>query len=103
MLLAEQLLADDLGTEVESQEKPKTISLVRLEELFRPVLHKESADENWPTERQISAFFDCDSEYIAITRNEEYKTLVSRLTVLNTVVKTMAKQTSVAKNKVAMK
>ncbi len=93
-LLAEQLLADDLGVEVESQEKPKTIGLTRLEELFRPVLHKESVDENWPAERQINAFFDSDSEYIAITRNGEYKTLVSRLSVLNTVVKTLAKQTS---------
>ena len=93
-LLAEQLLADDLGVEVESQEEPKIISLARLEELFRTVLHKESVDENWPAKRQISAFFDSESSYLAVTQNSKYTTLVSRLTVLNTVVKTLAKQTS---------
>ncbi len=91
-LLAEQLLASDLGAEVESQEQPKRISLVRLEELFRPVLHKESVDESWPTEQQISAFFDSDTSYIAITQNNKYTTLVSRLTVLNTIIKKLTEQ-----------
>lgn len=89
LLVAEQLPASDLGAEVESQEQPKRISLVRLEELFRPVLHKESIDETWPSERQISAFFDSDSSYLAVTQNSKYTTLVSRLTVLNTIVRTM--------------
>lgn len=91
-LLSEQLLADDLGVEIESQEKPKTISLTRLEELFRPVLHKESVDENWSGERQIMAFFDSDSAYIAMTRSGAYKAIVLRLTVLNSIVGSLAEQ-----------
>lgn len=91
-LLAEQLLASDLGATVENQEQPKRINLVRLEELFRPVLHKESIDEGWPNERQISEFFNSDSAYIAVTQNGKYSTLVSRLTVLNTIVKTLVEQ-----------
>lgn len=91
-LLAEQLLASDLGATVENQEQPKRINLVRLEELFRPVLHKESIDESWPKERQISEFFNSASAYIAVTQNGKYSTLVSRLTVLNTIVKTLVEQ-----------
>ena len=88
-LLTEQLLATDLGGKVESQGQSKWISLVRLEELFRPVLHKESIDESWSAERQISTFFEHDSDYIAVTQNGKYKTLISRLGVLNTIVKTL--------------
>jgi hypothetical protein len=67
-------------------------SLVRLEELFRPVLHKESIDETWPSERQISAFFDSDSSYLAVTQNSKYTTLVSRLTVLETIIRKLTEQ-----------
>ncbi|TET67942.1 MAG: hypothetical protein E3J56_12120 [Candidatus Aminicenantes bacterium] len=91
-LLAEQLLADDLGVEVESQEKPKTISLIRLEALFRPVLHKEAIDEGWPVERQVREFFDSNADYVAVAQNGKYSTLVSRLTVLNSIVKRLLEQ-----------
>jgi hypothetical protein len=86
-LLAEQLLATDLGARVESEEDPKRISLVRLEELFRPVLNKDSIDQSWPVDRQISTFFDSDSPYIAVTQNGRYSTLISRLLVLNEVLR----------------
>jgi hypothetical protein len=88
-LLAEQLLASELGEQVESQEQPKTISLVRLEELFRPVLHKEKIDEPWPAKQQLDSFFGSDAAYLAVTRNGQYSTLVSRLTVLSGIVKTL--------------
>ena len=91
-LFAEQLLASDLGAEVESQEQPKRISLVRLEELFRPVLHKESIDESWSAERQVREFFNSTADYIAVTQNGKYSTLVSRLTVLNTIIKKLTEQ-----------
>lgn len=91
-LFAEQLLASDLGVEVESQEQPKRISLVRLEELFRPVLHKESVDEIWPAERQLSEFLNSDSDYLAVTQNSKYSTMVSRLTVLNSIVRTLVEK-----------
>jgi hypothetical protein len=86
-LLAEQLLQSDLGMEVESKEQPKKISLTRLEELFRPVLYKDNLDESWPAERQIDAFFGSDFDYIAMTQNSRYNSLVSRVTLLNSIVK----------------
>jgi len=91
-LLTEQLLANDLGQRVEEEEEPKRVSLVRLEELFRSVLHTESIDESWPAERQLSEFLNSDSEYLAITQNGKYSTLVSRLTVLNAIVRTFVEK-----------
>jgi hypothetical protein len=86
-LLAEQLLATDLGAKVENQEMPKEISLVRLEELFRPVLNKDSIDQSRPADRQLTAFFETNASYIAITQGGNYSALVSKLTVLNAVVR----------------
>ena len=91
-LLAEQLLASDLGTEVESKGMSKTINLFRLEELFGPVLHKESIDESWPAERQLSVFLNSDSDYLAVTQNGRYSTLISRLKVLNSIVRTLVEK-----------
>ena len=88
-LLAEQLLASDLGETVESQEQPKRISLARLDELFRPVLYKERIDESWPAKQQLDAFFSSEADYMAVTRHGQYSTLVSRLTVLNQMLRTM--------------
>lgn len=92
-LLAEQLLASDLGEKVELKEGSRSISLVRLEELFRPVLNKECIDLSWPADRQLSTFLDLDTEApsIAVTQNGKYSTLVSRLTLLNVVLKSLLK------------
>ncbi len=89
---AEQLLASELGEKIEQVESPRTISIVRLEELFRPVLHRAVINETWPSERQLSEFFDSDSGYIAVTQNGKYSTLVSRQTVLNAIVKTLVEK-----------
>jgi hypothetical protein len=87
VLLAEQLLATDLGERLEKE--PRTISLVRLSELFRPVLNTDSIDQSWSTDRQISTFLDGDAPYVAVTQNGSYSTLVARLSVLNALVKTL--------------
>jgi hypothetical protein len=89
-LLAEQYLANELGNEVESKEQPRKISLTRLEELFRPVLYKNSIDESWPGERQIEAFFAHDFDYIAMTQNSRYNSLASSSTLMNSIVKQLA-------------
>ena len=88
-LAEEQFLATDLGDKVESQEQKPTISLVRLDELFRPVLNKDAIDQSWSFDRQISTFFGSDAPYIAVTQNGKYSTLVSRLAVLSEILKTM--------------
>jgi hypothetical protein len=85
--LAEQLLAADLGAKVEMQEKPRTISLARLDELFRPVLRKEHVDQNWPPDRQMATFLESNVGNLAITQRGRYVALVSKLAALNEVVK----------------
>lgn len=87
---AEQLLASELGEKIEQAETPRTISIVRLEELFRPVLFRAVIDEAWPSERQISEFFSRDTAYIAITRNGQFKSLISRTAVVNNLVGVLA-------------
>jgi hypothetical protein len=86
---AEQLLASELGEKIENKEPPRTISVVRLEELFKPVLHKDVIDESWPSERQVSKFFDSDLPYMAITNNGQYKSLIPRSSVINKMVGTL--------------
>lgn len=88
---AEQLLASELGEKIEQVETPRTISIVRLEELFRPVLFRAAIDEAWPSERQLSEFFSRDTAYMAITRNGEFKSLISRTAVVNNMVGVLVK------------
>jgi hypothetical protein len=89
-LYPEQLLASELGEHVERQEQVKRITLVRMEELFRPILHRDSIDEGWPDGRQLKSVFEGDAPYVAITRNGEYVRLVSRLTILSSIVEKLA-------------
>lgn len=90
-LLHEQLLQNELGENIENQmpDGPKKVNIVRLEEVFSSVLHKQLIDENWSKEIQISKFFESESPYIAITRSGEYIAMVSRLSLLNEIVKSM--------------
>ena len=91
-LLAEQLLADDLGQQIERREGPRTISLFRLNEIFQPVLYKAAIDTNWPTERQITEFFDCDFDHLAIIQKGKYLSLTSKISVLNVFVRDMVER-----------
>jgi hypothetical protein len=86
--LAEQLLQNDLGEKIEQAAAgPTRITLVRLEELFRPVLHAEHIDLSWPPEQQLDAFFATDAGFLAITQDGRYSTLVSRITLMNQLLK----------------
>jgi len=93
-LAAEQFLAADLGTQIELPEQakggPKGISLVRLEELFRPVLHKEFMDETWTGSKQLEAFLDSSAAYVAVTRKGSYSRLLPRVEGLNAIAKSLA-------------
>jgi hypothetical protein len=52
-LFAEQVLLMDLHAKLENWAPgPRTITLVRLDDLFRPVLNKDHIDLGWPPERQ---------------------------------------------------
>lgn len=89
--LAEQLLQSDLGEKVEMKDGPRSINLVRLEELFRPVLNKEHIDLTWSEERQLDAFLATEAPSIAVTNDGKYSVLVSRQTLLNEVLKPLLK------------
>jgi hypothetical protein len=89
-LLAEQLLAADLGQKIEKIEiinGARPISLVRLQEIFKPALYRYEVDTSWPQERQVSEFLSSGSEYVAITQNGRYQSMVSRLSLLSAFMK----------------
>ncbi|SEQ06762.1 hypothetical protein [Nitrosomonas ureae] len=90
-LFMEQALQSELGEKFEQQEGSRSINLVRLEELFRPTLHKDCIDLSWPADRQLDAFFGTDVPFLAITQDGRYSALVSRLTLLNQLLKPMLK------------
>jgi len=88
-LFAEQLLQDQLGLTIE-QQGPRNITLLRLEELFRVVLNKESIDLNWTPDRQLSAFLDNEAAFIALTQSGKYVALASRAALSNVVFRSLA-------------
>lgn len=90
----EQLLAADLGNQVERQPGgPRHITVTRLEELFRSILERQHIDLAWSTERQYETYFESDADFLAVTKNRSYQTMVSKLAILNTIVKEMAGNT----------
>jgi hypothetical protein len=86
----EQLLASELGGGVEAANTPRGITLVRLEELFRPILHRSTIDESWANQQQLEAFFGDDAPYVAVTRDGRYQRLLSRLTAQNVILKSLS-------------
>lgn len=58
-----------------------------MEEIFRPVLKKDPIDLSWPADKQLDAFLKSDAPFLALTQDGRYLTLVSRLTLLNQLLK----------------
>ena|SRR5688572_142762 len=87
-LLAEQYLQNELGIEIEQKpEGSRHISIARLNEVFKPVLLKQSIDMAWTNEKQTSAFFSSDQSYLAMTENGRYTALVSKTLIMNEALK----------------
>jgi len=86
-LFAEQILQSDLGQKLEMQ--PRNISLTRLEDLFLPVLNRDSIDLVWPPARQLEAFLNSQGAFIATTHQDIYSTLVSRAALVNEVLRSL--------------
>lgn len=84
---AEQALQSELGEKIEQLGGAHSISLLRLEELFRPILNKDHIDLTWTADRQLDAFLESDAPFLAITRDAHYSALVSRLALLNQLLK----------------
>jgi hypothetical protein len=87
-MLAEQILQDELGKKIEQSPKgAKHISIERLNELFRPCLIKKSIDQSANVEQQRTAFFDNTQLWIALTNNGQYSAIISRMAILNEILK----------------
>ncbi len=89
-LFEEQVLQNELGREIESQEGGKFITITSLRELFESVLNRNHVDQNWPVEEQMKGYFEDDASVIAITENGTYSSLVSRLAVFNEMLKNLS-------------
>jgi hypothetical protein len=88
-LFAEQVLQHDLGQKIETQEGPRSVTLTRFEELFRPVLNREHIDLSWSQSRQFEVFMASDAPFIAITSNDKYSAIASRQQLLNEVLRSL--------------
>ena len=87
---AEQFLAADLGTKIEMTPKPQGITLVRLQELFKPVLVVDAIDESANSEDQLRALFSGSRPYVAVTQRGRYKRLILRSVLTNAVLESLA-------------
>lgn len=89
-LAPEQLLQGLLGERIEQLAgPPRAISIVRLEELFRPFLCTDAIDQSWPPARQVEAFLDSGATWIGVTQSGQYQHLLARLVGLNGLVKSL--------------
>lgn len=88
-LFAEQVLQDDLGQKIETQGGSREVTLTRLEELFRPILHREHIDLSWPLYRQLEVFVSLDAPVIAVTSHDKYSAIVSREAVITEVLRAL--------------
>jgi hypothetical protein len=86
-LFAEQILQSDLGQKLEQQ--PRSIDLARLEDLFHPVLHRDSIDLGWPPARQLEEFLNSQDAFIATTQQGVYSALVTRAALVNEVLRSL--------------
>jgi hypothetical protein len=86
-LFAEQILQSDLGQKLEFQ--PRSVDLARLEDLFSPVLKRDSIDLGWPPARQLEAFLNSQAAFIAATQEGAYSALVARAALANEVLRSL--------------
>ncbi len=91
-LAFEQFLQGDLGIRIEQLGSQRTISIVRLQELFRAVLRTNAVDEGWPSERQLEAILSSGDSYIAVTREKRYLRLLPLLTGLAVLMRSLVKR-----------
>ena len=87
-LLTEQLLQHELGEKIEKQpDGSRHINIMRLNEIFKPVLLNQTIDSQWTEEQQTAAIFTGDATSIAITQDRKYIELVTRQSLFNEALK----------------
>ncbi len=83
----EQMLLAELAP---LEATPPVISIVRLEELFAPVLRHVTLDEAAPDDDWLRTALSCEDEYIAVTRGQVYVGLLSRMSMLTRILAAVA-------------
>ncbi|MFE4748952.1 hypothetical protein ACFRIB_01455 [Streptomyces mirabilis] len=73
----EQILLNEMR-KLESPQGQRTISIVRLHDLFGAFLHRETLDEALPEQHWLRMVFGTDGDYLAVTRSGRYLGLVAR-------------------------
>jgi len=77
-LAFEQFLAADLWESIEFPEGGKGMTMVRLNELFAPVLQKAVIEQAWSDEKRVEAVVQAPTGYIAVTQNGSFVRLISK-------------------------
>jgi hypothetical protein len=79
----EQFLLTELAP---LEEQPRTVTLVRLADLFGPILHAATLDEHDSDDAWLHTALSQDDDYLAVTRGQVYVGLLSRAAVLARIV-----------------
>jgi hypothetical protein len=87
----EQFLLNELAP---FEQRPRPVTLVRLMELFGPILHAASFDERDPDDAWLSTALSLDDDYVAVTRGQVYVGMLSRSAVLARIVSALASQSA---------
>jgi hypothetical protein len=69
---------------------PVPISIIRLLDLFGPILHAAALEEQDSQDAWLRAALSVDDDYLAVTRGQVYVGLLSRTTVLTRIVGALA-------------
>ncbi|UOE47271.1 hypothetical protein MTO98_22970 [Mucilaginibacter sp. SMC90] len=88
-LLTEQLLQHELGETIENTGGAKHISIVHLDEVFKPILIKKQIDKNWNNEQQTNALFTNEEPFIVITESGKYSAIVTAQSLYNEILRGM--------------
>jgi hypothetical protein len=87
----EQFLLNELAP---FEQQPRPVTLVRLMELFGPILRAASFDELDPDDAWLRTALTLDDDYVAVTRGQIYVGMLSRSAVLARIVCTLASQSA---------
>jgi hypothetical protein len=55
------------------EEPPDRLTIIRLQELFAPVLYQDSVDRSWPNATQLARFLESSAPYVALVLKGIYE------------------------------
>jgi hypothetical protein len=90
----EEFFQNELGMKVEAMEQNKTtlhVTRGKLHDIFDGELIEDRLDQAGAKEEMARIFFETDFPWVALTENGKYLRMVSRLSVINEIIKTEIK------------